>query len=453
MTTTPSRRLALALGLLVASSSLPASAGTVYVPILAPGQDGSAQAVEVLVSNAAATGPRSFTALFLPADSDGTQRGAGAALKVWRGRTSVFTNPAPAGAEGLFEITAATELAVEARLAGTAAGVPVHDALPVISSRNQLAAGATAQIVGLRRDTLGTNTDVAVVNLGAGAAQCTVALVRVDGTAVGLPTSVGLPPLSLRVFDDALGLLGEQQAADVRAQVSCDRPFYAFGALFNRAEGRLSVLEPAETGASTLTPPGQGQPAPNAIVFRADGVLHQPAPGAEIRQLLVPVERALSLKRFVAELDVTPGPWTAGNEFRNHNVVWIYRGIYRGNTIANVNVFGPPRSGVKNASNVDLPARDLSQQEVPYALQQGVTYHFHYLYDAENATITLTVTQDGQTVATVQHPATAVNRTLTVPAAGLNVQFGHTAAQAAGGIEFPTYGWTYSNLRIEMTPN
>ncbi|HYX26197.1 MAG TPA: hypothetical protein VFC23_18740, partial [Thermoanaerobaculia bacterium] len=77
--------------------------------------------------------------------------------------------------------------------------------------------------------------------------------------------------------------------------------------------------------------------------------------------------------------------------------------------------------------------------------------HVHYVYDAENATITTTVTSGGVTVSTMSQSATAKNNTLTIPAIGFNVQFGNTAAQAASG-EWPTYGWQYANLRIEMVP-
>jgi hypothetical protein len=84
--------------------------------------------------------------------------------------------------------------------------------------------------------------------------------------------------------------------------------------------------------------------------------------------------------------------------------------------------------------------------------QQGVSYHVRYVYDAEINKITMTVSSGGTTVSILEMNGSAINKTIMVPAAGLFVQFGHTAAQAAGGIEFPTYGWVYSNLRIEMTP-
>jgi hypothetical protein len=99
-----------------------------------------------------------------------------------------------------------------------------------------------------------------------------------------------------------------------------------------------------------------------------------------------------------------------------------------------------------------MAAKALTLKEVPLVLQEGVSYHLHYVYDAETNRVTITVTSQGATVGTLEMEGSAANKTITVPATGLIVQFGHTAAQAAGGLEFPTYGWVYSNLRIEMVP-
>ncbi|HEX3129894.1 MAG TPA: hypothetical protein VH394_21355, partial [Thermoanaerobaculia bacterium] len=107
---------------------------------------------------------------------------------------------------------------------------------------------------------------------------------------------------------------------------------------------------------------------------------------------------------------------------------------------------------LKNTQNLDMAAKALTLKEVPLAFQEGVTYHLHYVYDAETNRVVLTVTSQGATVATIDMEGSALNKVITVPATGLIVQFGHTAEQAAEGIEFPTYGWVYSNLRIEMVP-
>ncbi|HSN38012.1 MAG TPA: hypothetical protein VLT34_16820, partial [Arthrobacter sp.] len=299
----------------------------------------------------------------------------------------------------------------------------------------------------------GTYTDLEIVNLGTQAMQCDVQFFRTDGSQIASTATVAVPPLSLRQFGDALGVLGQTAVADARARVSCNQTFYAFAALYNPARTMLTFVTPAPSGASTLTGPNGGtEPAPGAVVFERTGAVHKPVPGSEIRQINVPVPRALTLKRMIIEWDVVPGAWTAVKPEGNHNLIWVHRGKYRSNTIANVNTFGPPRSGIKNTQNVDMPAKALIAKEVPLVLEQGVSYHLRYVYDAEANRITLTVTSGGATVATLEMDGSTPGRTLAVPATGLIVQFGHTAAQAAEGIEFPTYDWQYSNLRIEMVP-
>ena len=444
----------LVLAFIAALSVSPAFAGFVYVPVLdRNGSGGSSHLTEVWVSNSG-TQERRYGTLFLPAGTDGTQRPVPSTkatlLPLRTGKLAGISSP---GAPGLLEIEAGTQVLVHARMANSpASGFAGATEVPVISSDNALAAGSTAHLQGLFRDTSGSYTDLGIVNLSTQAAACDVSVFRADGTQLGGTARVAVQPLSLRHFGDALLTLGAASIADARAQISCDRLFFAFAPLFTASRTLLTFVTPSASGASTLAGPAGPGPAPGAIVFERTGQVHAPAAGQETRTINVPVAQPLALRRFIVEWDVVPGPWTATRPDGNHNLIWIHRGKYRSNTLANVNTFGPPRSGIKNTQNVDMAAKAVTMQEVPLTLQQGVLYHLRYVYDAETNRITLTVTSGGATVATLEMNGSAINKTITVPATGLFVQFGHTAAQAAGGIEFPTYGWVYSNLRIEMTP-
>lgn len=448
------KRLAIGLAFVAALSVSPAFAGFVYVPVLdRNGPGGSTHLTEVWVSNSG-TQERRYGTLFLPAGTNGTQRPVPSTkatlLPLRTGKLAGISSP---GAPGLLEIEAGTQVLVHARMANSpASGFAGTTEVPVISSDNALAAGSTAHLQGLFRDTSGSYTDLAVVNLANQPAACDVQAFRADGTQLGGTARVTVQPLSLRHFGDALLLLGAASIADARAQVSCDRLFFAFAPVFTASRTLLTFVTPSASGASTLAGPAGPGPAPGAIVFERSGQVHAPVVGQETRTINVPVAQPLALRRLIAEWDVVPGPWTGSRPDGNHNLIWIHRGKYRSNTLANVNTFGPPRSGLKNTQNADMAARAVTAQEVPLTLQQGVLYHLRYVYDAETNRITLTVTTGGDTVATLEMNGSVINKTITVPAAGLFVQFGHTAAQAAGGIEFPTYGWVYSNLRIEMIP-
>ncbi|MFL6293575.1 MAG: hypothetical protein ACJ759_21995 [Thermoanaerobaculia bacterium] len=438
----------------VAALSLsPAFAGFVYVPVLdRNGPSGSTHATEVWLSNSG-TQERRYGTLFLPAGTNGTERPVPSTkATILPLRTSKLVglgSPAP----GLLEIEAGTQVLVHARMASSpASGFAGTTEVPVISSDNALPAGASAHLQGLFRDTSGSYTDLAVVNLANQAAACDIQFFRADGTQLGGTARVAVQPLSLRNFGDAFVLLGAPSIADARAQVTCNQPFFAFAPVFNAARTLLSFVTPSASGASTLPGPAGPGPAPGAIVFERTGQVHKPVLGDEVKIINVPVSQPLVLRKFIVEWDVIPGPWTASKPDGNHNLIWIHRGKYRSNTLVNVNAFGPPRSGIKNTQNLDMAAKALTLKEVPLVLQQGVSYHIRYVYDAEINKITMTVTSGGATVSTLEMAGSALNNTITVPATGLYVQFGHTAEQAAEGIEFPTYDWVYSNLRIEMQP-
>lgn len=449
------KRLALGIAFVVAALSVsPAFAGFVYIPVLdRNGSGGSTHRTEVWLSN---SGPqeRRYGALFLPAGTDGTQRPVPSTkatlLPLRTGKLAGLGSP---GAPGLLEIEAGTQVLVHARMANSpASGFAGTTEVPVISSDNALAAGTAAHLQGLFRDVSGSYTDLGVVNLTNQAAACDISFFRADGTQIGGTARVAVQPLSLRHFADALLLLGAPSIADARAQVTCNQLFFAFAPVFTASRTLLTFVTPSASGASTLAGPTSPGPAPGAIVFERSGQVHAPVLGQEIRTINVPVAQPLTLRRFIAEWDVVAGPWTGSKPDGNHNLIWVHRGKYRSNTLANVNTFGPPRSGIKNTQNTDMAAKAITTQEVPLIFQQGVSYHLRYVYDAEINKITLTITSGGATVATLEMNGSALNNRITVPATGLYVQFGHTAAQAAGGIEFPTYGWVYSNLRIEMQP-
>jgi hypothetical protein len=438
--------------MLAVSAAVPAVAGKVYIPVVQ--RTGGSHATEVWLSNAGAQ-ERRYEASFLAADTDGTlPRTPAVRTAVVGGRTVRLVNPGPAGMVGLLEIDAAQQIQIDARLANNpSGGTTAYTRVPVISSDNALPAAATISLLGLARTNSGGFSDLGLVNLGSQTAQCAVTFTRADGTGIGQTVNVAVQPLSLRYFNDALGILGESQASDARAQVTCDKTFFAYAAVFSASQ--FTFATPAATGASTLgggTTPPPPPPPGEAIVFTSPGIVHAPTTGNAVRAFVVPVTQALSLRRFTVEFDVIPGPWTATKPDGSHNLIWIYRGKYRSNTIANLNAFGPARNGVKNTQNVDMAAGRITTDEKPLVLTQGVTYHVKSLYDAENQQVTTTISSGGQTLLTLQHAATARDRILKIPASGFNVQFGHTAAQAAGGAEFPSYGWTYRDLRIEMLP-
>ena len=141
-------------------------------------------------SPTAAPPQRPYTATFLDAESDGTQRSSTPPPQtaVAAGRTSILGGVSTPGKNGLLEINASATMSIEARLYSTSADAQTTTVspVPVISSDNLFAAGTTAVVLGLRRDlTHGDVTSLGVVNLGQQAAQCQVNFFRADGSQIG----------------------------------------------------------------------------------------------------------------------------------------------------------------------------------------------------------------------------------------------------------------------------
>lgn len=450
----------LALSLLAA----PAMAGTVYVVVPeTAGTQGSLHSTEVWISNSG-TAQRPFSTTFLPSESDGTKRnGTSPDIPVPAGRTFLLANVGTGGRAGLLEVASSEAFTIEGRLVNTSpTGVQTFAPLPVISSANLFAAGQKASVMGLERDPArGNVSHLGIVNLGQAAAQCEVRAYRSDSSQIASAATVSVPALSMRQFKDMLGLLGEQAAADARAQVSCTQPFYAFGAIFTQPTSQLFFATPAASGASTLNRPGDSGGngngngggtgnTPGSVVYQADGHLHTATTGNPKRILGVPVSRALNLKKMIVEVDFVPGPWNRERVPGNHAIIWVHRGKFRSNSVCNVNAFGPNKFTVKSNQNVDMPAGTVTAEEMGLTLEQGKKYHLRYVYDAETLNVTTEILAEGAVLKRMSMPGTASNRVLTVPATGLVVEFGHYPGQE--GPEIPSYGWSYSNLKIEMIP-
>jgi hypothetical protein len=447
--------------LIAALAAVPLAASEVYVPLLNPSvaNDGSRSETELWVSNVGA-GTATFAATFLAADTDGTQRtGTPVSVQLPAGRSFNLAKVAQAGKAGLLavDVGTSTGLLVEARIVSTAqTGAVTTARVPVVTDATRLAAGSKAQLLALERDPeKGRLLHFGLINLGTAAATCQVSFVRTDGSPVGNAISVPLKPLSLLHYTDALGIINAGRVSGVRAEVTCNQPFYAYGAQFGYPNSHYMFVTPAggtsSSGGST-TPPTPPPPASgNSVVFTRAGVVHEATTSNPKGIVAVTVPQALTLKRLIIDLDVVPGPWNREKIPGNHGLIWLYRGKFRGNTVANVNSFGPNKYTVKAAQNVDLGAGDLTAAEGGLTLVQGERYHIHYVYDAANELVTATFSTGGQTVRTLTFAATSVGRVLTVPATGLTAEFGHYYGQEGPEVACP--GWKYYDLRIEMIPN
>lgn len=454
--------------------ALPASAGTLYLPVLGPDAPADARyQTRVWLTNHG-TQAAQVTTVRMRGVVDGTaHRNPPIRHRVAPGATLVLTlGPAP----GLLEIRAPRSVTVSAELRNLNLPGPreVYGSVPVIGSGEVAQGGESLTLQGLRRSTAGVRTHLGVVNLGHRDALCDLEVRGVVGGLLGRAERVPVPALSHVPVEDVLELVDVEQTGDAHAVVSCSRPFYAYAATMEATTGETVFFEPAVTGASTLAPPAdQAANEPPAdgsggsdtgsggksYVFARNGLVHSPTRAKPTWTHNVRVPGNTDFSKIVLELDVTPGPWYQREPQKMHNLFWIHRGgccwpKYNANVIGYANAFGPGKGGnqVKVTHNLGRAKRPFPKLKQGFRLQQGVPYHLRYVYDAAADRISLKVFSRGKLLFETADRAT-VKKIRSDGSGQFMLYLGHTPHKRGSGAgpERPTFGWQYSNLRVELT--
>src|SRR5947199_2740139 len=432
----------LALGVVTA-----AGAGTFYVPVVQPSaSDGHRLPTHLWISNLG-TGETSHRSSFLPVGVDGAafkSIAESAPQKVKVGRVQVVDDAAVSGRTGLVAIEAESELQVDAWIETRHGRQSFMGGLPIVSEANRFEVGGEAFLNGVSQ---ARTAQLALVNVGAESASCSVDFVRLDGTLAGGNAQVVLPAVSMKLFDEALGL--REMTEDVSVRATCDQPFYAFSVEKNPGNSRVSFISPSDkVGLASLTAEAT---TPGSIVFERPGQIHSATKDNPKLKLSVPVAKAVGLDRLVWDLDITAGPWNAAFPACAHNIAFFHRGRFRSNCFSNLNAFGPNKYWLKNNQNIDQPPGANTNNRINFRFQQGTTYHVNYVFDAVNKQVHVIVQEGGHDVAHLDMPATAQNHLLTVPSTGLVLEMGNLTNQV--GCEVASIGWTWSNLRLTMFPH
>src|SRR5436305_6259032 len=448
------KSLACALFLSVLPLAAPLHAATVYVPVLEPlSAVGAPLPTQLWISNYDGI-ERPYTTTLLP-DQEGAEAKAASAM-VPANRAVYLDRATAQGETGLLAVDDdddSQKLLVNAWVK-SGRGQNLHYAgLPVITSETQVAAGAAAYLNGVGRDGNRDVTQLALINLGDAASQCQVDVVAEDGSLVRNAGAAEVPAKSLSRFEDALGLRG---GPVVTAKVSCDQPFYAVAALADGKTSEVSFVNPSETIETAATGRAQKRQAStggaSVITFDQNGLFHTATPRNAKRILRVPVPKALDATRILVEFDVVAGPWNPRFPKGAHNLLFLHRGRFRANTLANINAFGPGNNHTKSAQNIDLPAHSSTFSKFGLTFQQGQTYHISNLYDAVSKKVTYGIYQDGRLLKGGQYDATLRDRLIAVPWAGLVAEFGNYDDQPLP--EVSSLGWKYANFHVEIVkPN
>lgn len=428
--------------LLVCALTQPALAATktFYVPLIKSSADVTIHSTSIWISNPG-TQPRTATARLLEVGKP--PQPLTAIPTVGPGRTTVVLALPVAG---ILEIVADDGMAVEARSRSTASdGKEALTAVPVITQDVVPEAKATTQVLGLQRDPgRGRVLDFGVVNLGNKKSVCDVTFYRADGSVVVGTAKVEVAASSVAHFSDAFAILGESNIADARAQVSCDQPFFPYGALLDRTAAQHVYVGPSQGG----TVPFEEPLDPEAdFVFRRNGQFHTSTVSNPKAQINIPVNGETQFTKVVFGVDFRIGGWNNRCAPTNHNIMWLYRNQpghpFRSNSLANVNAF---LDRLRNNQNIDLPPKQNTNKDVRIDWKQDVWYSIRYTYDARASLITVELREDGSAVAGFSMPGSARSGVITVPSYGLKVDFGHLAGQHCP--EVNSIGWDFRNFYV-----
>lgn len=442
------KTLACGFALMALGLTAPLKAERVYVPVIdALGANGKPLKTQLWISNFEGV-ERSYSSVFLESEADGTElSGSGPLNRVPANKAAYLRQAAGEGETGLLEIDA-TELSVNAWIQTTRGRRTSYTGVPVISDATRVEAGGAAFLNGLAPEGKRSVTGLSLVNLGSETSACHVDFLGADGTPLGAGVDADVPALSMRPFADALGLGSEPEAKSAR--ISCDQPFYTYAVAVDRGTHEVSFANPeAEIKVATQRSAKVNPPSGGEVVFTQNGVFHSATRAIPKKILRVPVPRQTPMETIDLEFDVTAGPWNPRSPGGAHNLIWIHRGKFRGNTIANVNALGTGRHRYKINQNLDLPAKQNTKADVGFTFEQGRTYHVRVVQNALTKAVTCTLSLNGSVVRRMDFSGSLKDKELLVLASGLVAEFGNFNNQELP--EVSSLGWKFSNFRVRMT--
>lgn len=191
------------------------------------------------------------------------------------------------------------------------------------------------------------------------------------------------------------------------------------------------------------------------MLFERAGRFHRPVPTDPTKIFNIRVPAHTTFRAVTVDLDVEHGGWSR-EPSKNHSLFWLQRGKccwprWAGNVFGFANAFGPGRNEIRLLANAGMRRHGKRvAKQGGVRLESGRTYHLRFVYGRPGRTMSLEVSHQGRRIARVsgQAPTASVRSD---GSGHFMVYFGHEDATGVGP-ERPTYGWTYSNLRVELIP-
>ena len=417
---------------------VPAIAGEVYVPFASNRSvNGTTYQTKVWVTNTG-TIARKFKVRYLNENVDGTQGAdTGTELNVPAGGTLLLGSVAPSGSIGMVEVTGAPQLVVNARIdAINSVGSVLSSAnVPVVASGNVIKPNATAHIQGIELTSRGTVSDLGVMNLSNAAAQCTVKAYRSNASQISQTAVLGLQPLSMLHFENALAVLGETSISDARMEVSCDKQFFPYAVVFEPGGPETNFVTPSFSLDSDLV---SGIGSAGSVVLEQPGLFFQAKVGDSFKQFDIPLVEGVRYKKATVEFDLYVDKFPNG----------IFAGVTALRRTDRTMYFGLIVRGGRSKTIIDMGVDDdiLDRQSGPW--KERTNYHLVFEYDTVTSRLTYKTIRNGTLVETLSGPINHLD--LSKNGKVMRVDFGMSGV--ADGAYFPPIGWKYSNLKVTFEP-
>ena len=182
-------------------------------------------------------------------------------MSVPAGRTMQYSNLA-GDDPSMVELVAHGELTFQAYTMPTDSRgkrVGLREQVPIVDSGNMVPGGTWAFVGGMRRDSR-DRSDYAILNLSHTSNTCEHRVRSHDGAWALESRVLSHLPLSLTYVTDVLKVVGIELGDHYTISTSCADNFYVAGLVADDDADRLTVLQPAQSGASALRPPDYGDP-------------------------------------------------------------------------------------------------------------------------------------------------------------------------------------------------
>jgi hypothetical protein len=301
--------------------------------------------------------------------------------------------------------------------------------MPIITSANWFQASSTAFMQNLARTAKG-HSNVEIMNFGTATATCQLQLKRPAGTLLGAARSIPLLPLShLVVEDPLLGALAGPTGANLRAEVSCNQPFYAYATFVDPDAAKFRMLYPLNA------PP---TPVVETVSLNRNGTFFSPAAGRSEMAIDIPLVVGRHYRAATIDFDVNI-----------HEFTPLFTGLvgmfHTGGARFNKTLyFGTFVRGFRARTLVDLGSAVVEPALQANAnWQQGATHHVMLVYDTQAATMRMQVTRGGTVI--MDRVVSAYNLDL-VDTGGKPVKLNFGLGGVADDAYFPPIGWKFSNL-------